>query len=144
GRQGFGPVKLIKNKPVYASDWERKAHALLSLAKRANVFNMDEYRHAVERMEPRHYMTALYYERMLLACITLCTEKGYVSLEELERKIGKKIPVSLPAKGGRTSAPDARSFKVGDEVLIRDEDVEGHHRLPGYARGKRGVIVSAY
>ena len=29
----------------------------------SGIFNMDEYRHAIERMEPRHYLAAPYYER---------------------------------------------------------------------------------
>jgi nitrile hydratase subunit beta len=37
-------------------------NALYSLAVRHGVFNMDEYRHAIERMEPRHYLAASYYE----------------------------------------------------------------------------------
>jgi hypothetical protein len=52
---------------------------------RSGLFNMDEYRHAIERMEPRHYLAASYYERSLTALATLCVEKGVVTREELER-----------------------------------------------------------
>jgi len=67
----FGP-----NAPVYHQDWERRVNALYSLAVRQGVFNMDEYRHAIERMEPRHYLAASYYERSLTGLATLCVEKG--------------------------------------------------------------------
>jgi len=33
------------------------------MAVRRGIFNMDEYRHAIERMSPRHYLSASCYER---------------------------------------------------------------------------------
>ena len=54
GRQGFGRVRYAPDAPVFHADWERRANALYGLAVRLGVFTMDEYRHAIERMEPRH------------------------------------------------------------------------------------------
>jgi nitrile hydratase subunit beta len=36
-------------------------------ALRNHIYNMDEQRHAIERMEPRHYVAAAYFERHLTA-----------------------------------------------------------------------------
>jgi Nitrile hydratase beta subunit, N-terminal len=45
---------------------------------------MDEFRHAIERMTPRHYISAPYFERYLTAIATLLIEKGIATGEELE------------------------------------------------------------
>src|SRR5262249_54887585 len=37
---------------------------------------------------------------------------------------------------------DQARFAVGDHVLTRNLNPHGHTRLPRYARGKRGVIVT--
>jgi nitrile hydratase len=105
------------------------------------VFNMDEYRHAIERMEPRHYMAAGYYERTLTSLATLCVEKGVVTLEELERRAGGAFPLALPSAAGRPNAPDREVFAPGDRVTVRSDLVPGHARMPGYIRGKQGVVV---
>jgi hypothetical protein len=65
GRQGFGRVRYTLNAPAFHATWEVRANALYAHAVRRGVFNMDEYRHAIERMEPRHYLGAGYYERTL-------------------------------------------------------------------------------
>jgi hypothetical protein len=76
GRQGFGRVRYTLDAPAFHASWEVRANALYAHAVRRGVFNMDEYRHAIERMEPRHYLGASYYERTLTSLATLCVEKG--------------------------------------------------------------------
>jgi nitrile hydratase len=49
-------------------------------------FNVDEFRHAIERMEPKHYLESSYYEHWLTAVETLLLEKGALSRAELERR----------------------------------------------------------
>lgn len=134
GKQGFGPVR-------YASSREPRANALYSLGVRLGLVNMDEYRHAIELMEPRHYLAASYYERSLTGFATLCVEKGIVSQEELERLAGGSFPLSVPSAEGRLNAIPRESFAVGDNVRVTNEFVSGHVRMPGYIRGKTGVVV---
>ena len=76
GKQGFGPVRYGAGKAVFKAPWEKRANALYSLGIRLGIMNMDEYRHAIERMEPRHYLAAGYYERSLTGFATLCVERG--------------------------------------------------------------------
>ena len=64
GKQGFGKVRHSPVAKAFHAPWEKRANALYSLAVKAGIFNMDEYRHAIERMEPRHYLSAGYYERI--------------------------------------------------------------------------------
>jgi nitrile hydratase len=103
---------------------------------------MDEYRHAIERMEPRHYLAASYYERSLTSLLTLCIEKGVVTQDELERRAGGAIPLSAPSALGRSNAAARQRFTAGDRVRVKLDAVPGHIRMPGYIRGKEGVVVS--
>jgi nitrile hydratase len=103
---------------------------------------MDEYRHAIERMEPRHYMSASYYERTFTAVASLCVERGLFTSEELSAAAGFPIALSLPSQPGRIAPSDLPAIEVGDRVRVKDEFVPGHIRMPGYIRGKTGVVVS--
>ena len=96
GQQGFGPVEHRADAAVFHEDWEKRINALYGVAVRAGIFNMDEYRHAIERMEPRHYMSAGYYERTLTSLATLCVEKGVLNLSDLEQRAGGRFPLALP------------------------------------------------
>ena len=142
GKQGFGPVRHSPNAKAFHEPWEIRANALYSLAVRLGVFNMDEYRHAIERMEPRHYLSAGYYERSLTSLATLLVEKGLVTREELERLAGGSFPLSLPSVAGRANVAGRARFQAGDRVRTRSDAVPGHVRLPAYVRGHIGVVVS--
>ena len=142
GRQGFGPVRYTRDAPAFHADWEVRVNSLYAFAVRRGIFNMDEYRHAIERMEPRHYLAASYYERSLTSLATLLVEKGIVTREELEARAGGHFPLAAPSAPGRTNAPSRERFNPGDRVTVRAHYVPGHIRMPGYIRGKTGVVVS--
>ena len=142
GKQGFGPVRHSPKAMVFHAPWERRVNALLALAVKHGLLNMDEYRHAIERMEPRQYLSAGYYERSMTGLATLCVEKGLVTREELERSAGGAFPLSRPSAPGRTNAAGRARFQPGDRVRVKSDFVPGHIRMPGYIRGKIGVVVS--
>ena len=142
GKQGFGPVRFTENAQAFHARWEVRANTLYGFAVRQGIFNMDEYRHAIERMEPRHYLTASYYERSLTSLATLCVEKGVVTREELEQRAGGSFPLAAPIGPGRANVAARERFKPGDRVRVRLDYVPGHVRMPGYIRGKVGTVVS--
>jgi nitrile hydratase beta subunit len=142
GRQGFGRVRYTLDAQAFHHPWEVRANALYAFAVRSGIFNMDEYRHAIERMEPRHYLSASYYERSLTSLATLCVEKGIVTREELERLAGGAFPLALPSAPGRGNAAERERFKPGDRVRVKTDHVPGHVRMPAYIRGKVGTVVS--
>ena len=94
-------------------------------AVRLGIFNMDEYRHAIERMEPRHYLSASYYERSLTSLATLCVEKGILTQEELERRAQGAFPLSMPSAPGRSNVATRERFKPGDTVRVRSRPHPG-------------------
>ncbi|HZQ63429.1 MAG TPA: nitrile hydratase subunit beta [Casimicrobiaceae bacterium] len=141
GKQGFGPIRYTLDAAPFHAPWEVRANSLYALAVRRGLINMDEYRHAIERMEPRHYLSASYYERSLTGLATLCVEKGIVTRAELETMAQGEFPLAGPAAAGRTNAAEREHYRPGDRVRVKDEYVPGHVRMPGYIRGKTGVVV---
>ena len=144
GMGGFGPVEVERDEPTFHERWEALAFALNSLGIVVlKAYNVDEYRHAVERMDPAHYLTASYYERMLTGVASLLVEKGLVTRTELEVRAGGAFPLARPAEAQRSGdvAPHKAHFAVGAPVRVRDVHPRGHTRAPRYVRGKRGVIV---
>ena len=142
GRQGFGRVRHAPDAHVFHAPWEKRVNALLALAVREGLVNLDEYRHAIERMEPRHYLGASYYERSMTGLATLCVEKGLVTRDELDRLAGGRFPLSGESAPGRPNAARRQAFAPGDRVRVKNEFVPGHVRMPAYIRGKTGVVVS--
>jgi nitrile hydratase len=134
-------VRYTLDAPAFHAAWEVRANSLYAFAVRQGIFNMDEYRHAIERMEPRHYLTASYYERSLTSLATLCVEKGVFTREELERRAQGHVPLAAPSAPGRTNVAAPEHLKIGDRVRVRHDSVPGHMRMPGYIRGKVGVVV---
>jgi nitrile hydratase len=77
GQTGFGPVPAGDDGgPPFAADWEARVYALATMLRRRGVFNSDELRDAIERLPPREYLAASYYERWLGALELLAEEKG--------------------------------------------------------------------
>ncbi|WP_205625002.1 SH3-like domain-containing protein [Geminicoccus roseus] len=93
GLHGFGPVVRENDEPVFHADWERTTFGLLEMLAFEGHCNIDEARHAIERMGPS-YLTTSYYEHWLAAIETLCVEKGLFTPEELDRTVA-----ALQAKG---------------------------------------------
>lgn len=140
GREGFGPVDPKQNQ-AFKHPWEVQVHAIGASMLTKGWWNADEQRHAIERMDARHYVRASYYERQLTAFTTLLIEKGLASREELEAAAGGPVAVSLPSKPGRTSAVGPW-LPVGTRVRVKAEFPSGHTRFPAYVRGKCGIIVA--
>ena len=142
GKQGFGRIRHSPKAQVFHAPWEKRVNAMVALAVKRGIFNMDEYRHAIERMEPRHYLGASYYERSLTGLATLLVEKGIVTHEELERNADARFPISGPSAPGRPNAPARSRFEPGDRVRVKEDFVPGHVRMPAYIRGRTGVVVA--
>lgn len=156
GMTCFGPVQREDDEPVFHADWERRVLAL-SNATMGYVGPPDRFRHAIERMDPVHYLTTSYYEHWLAGLETLLQELGYATEEELASGRAVDTPeMSRPPPDPdmveafiRTGAPTTRdegrlepAFEVGEEVRARNMTVAGHTRLARYVRGKTGVITA--
>lgn len=163
GRQGFGPVVPERDEPAFHERWEAIVFATVPVARQAGaVRNVDQFRHAIERIDPRAYLDHGYYGRWLGGLETLLVEAGVLSTQEidaaaLERgaRAGDLVaarpnptPDAVPYLPARVEAQrpvaDAPRFAVGDRVRARSHGVDGHTRLPGYARGRVGTVSAAH
>jgi nitrile hydratase len=160
GMQGFGPVEREENEPVFHAAWEAAVLAMQRAGGARGLFNIDEFRHGIERMAPAHYLRATYYEKWLDGVTRLLVEKGVVGAAELAERLAffeqrpdapatEPLTVPLPPRPPANAkwAQDvvretgvAPRFTPGDPVRTREMHPHGHTRLPRYARGKRGVI----
>ena len=83
GMQGFGPVEQEADEPPFHSDWEAHVFALNRALIGRGVYNLDEFRDAIERMPPQQYLASSYYEKWFHAVTTLLVEKGVLSAQEV-------------------------------------------------------------
>ncbi len=154
GRDGFGPVVVERDEPVFHAPWERTARALV-IAVVAHVPNPSggTMRHSIERLDPALYLTTSYYEHWLMGAATMAVEAGIVTAAELEERAGGAFPFSRPvhpeaiAEAAAVAAEAAEAggarFAVGSRVRVRRWHPRGHTRCPGYVMGRMGVITRA-
>jgi nitrile hydratase len=160
GMHGFGKVERDDHEGRFAADWEAAVVAIMRGGRRAGLFNIDEFRHGIERMPPARYLTLSYFERWLDGLTRLLVEKGVVDPAVLEARArffaahpdtpataareSRPLGPSAPRPGERwpptreETAPPR--FAPGARVLTRVFHPRGHTRLARYARGKRGVV----
>jgi nitrile hydratase subunit beta len=145
GMQGFGHVAHSPAEPVFHEPWQPAARALLMAVAGAADVSGGEFRHAIERMDPGHYLTSDYYEHWLTAAATLAVEHGYVTRAELEARAGGRYPLSGPVRAPQIADPgpgvDEPRFGVGERVRVREWHSPGHTRCPRYVRGRTGTVV---
>jgi nitrile hydratase beta subunit len=160
GMHGFGPVEREENEPPFHAPWEAAVVAIMQATRQgAGLYNIDEFRHGIERMEPAHYLASSYFEHWLDGIARILIEKGVIDPRELDTRTAfflerPGVPATAAlARSPRESAPGKREpatsfreptapprFTVGAVVVTRHMHPSGHTRLPRYARGKRGVI----
>ena len=167
GMQGAGPIAPENDEPVFHAQWEKDVFAIRIASSGQGLYNIDEFRHAIERMQWAHYLESSYYEHWLTAMETLLSEKGIISKEELEARVKQvkehpEVMANFPAsnspsqlagrvekivrEGGSTKRETGQAprFKPGDKIAARNIHPSGHTRLPRYIRGKRGAIEKVH
>ena len=145
GMEGFGAVRVEPDEAPFRQTWEARTFAVAGGALVAGGFNTPMFRHAIERMDPGHYLTSSYYEHWLTAVATLLVEAGTITRAELEAHAGA-FPLSHLAAVGAADVDEVTPreeprFAVGEAVRVRDVQFAGHTRCPRYVRGRRGVVV---
>jgi len=164
GMQGFGPVEREEDEPVFHAAWEPAVLAMMRAGGARGLYNIDEFRHGIERMNPSDYLRVTYYEKWLDGITRVLVEKGVVGEDELRARtaffverpdapataaLAAPLPERAPSNPGwvqdaiREHGPAPR-FAVGAAVVTRSFHPWGHTRLPRYARGKRGTIARCH
>ena len=65
GMQGFGPIPIEADEPIFHADWEAKALALRMATGAWGKWNIDAGRHSIERFASAEYLALSYYERWI-------------------------------------------------------------------------------
>ena len=88
GRTGFGPIDRTEHETL---PWEWRAIGLLqSISGRGKrIIRTDELRRAIESLEPDQYRGLGYYERWVAAIERLLVEKGVLTSEEIDGRMGQ-------------------------------------------------------
>lgn len=162
GTDGMGPIEQEEDEPYFHEEWEEKVFGMLPLTMGQEMYNLDEFRHAIERMEAAHYLSSSYYEHWLSAMETLLVENGVISEEELQKRLEKVenaenpeevIPerkdqeltetmLELIESGASTMRENGEpKFEEGDKVRVKNIHPEGHTRCPQYVRRAEGTIA---
>lgn len=81
GVPGFGAIVTNDDGQPFHHEWEARVLAINRTLLERGVYTLDEFRYAVERMEPEQYHAASYYERWLEAIEALLAAKGVLSDE---------------------------------------------------------------
>ncbi len=165
GSDGFGPIPIEPHEPVFHEDWEARMRAIDALVTRRGIYNVDETRHAIERINPVYYLGSSYYQIWLLRMEALLIEKGVLTKEELEgrmKELTPDPPVShlqpfrklmsytasaqrnriIPGMSGSECKEGVKQPKYsrGDRVRVKVSSPLGHTRVPRYVRGREGII----
>jgi hypothetical protein len=65
GMHGLGRVDVEANEPVFHNPWEKTIFGTMVATMGQGMYNLDEFRHGIEVMNPANYLTSSYYEHWL-------------------------------------------------------------------------------
>jgi nitrile hydratase beta subunit len=152
GQEGHGAVHPEPEGELFHATWESRVLALTLAAGATGLWNIDTSRSARETLAD--YRDLSYYQIWLAGLEKLLVQSGAVQADEIAqgRALRPGLTLSKVLRAGQVAAvlahgaPTARNpggparYALGQRVRTRDALPQHHTRLPGYARGKRGVI----
>ena len=140
GMDGFTLPERGPNEPSLKYDWE-------ALVFGANIaldspWSLDEMRFTTESMPPDLYISTPYFGRWLWSIEKLVAKYGLATEEELRNPDGPMGAVEdfQPFTRDEIDQAIPPKFRVGDDVIVKNEHSTGHTRVPRYVRGRRGTI----
>ena len=101
---GFGPVERSPDPPTLVR-WESIVLAMRRDTQAAGAYNGDEFRHAIEHMDPVHYLESSYFEHWLDGLTRLLTETGRLTEDVLEARAASLALRTDPLKVSATAPP---------------------------------------
>ncbi|MFB6281707.1 MAG: nitrile hydratase subunit beta [Haloferacaceae archaeon] len=147
GMHGFGDVP--RDPAAFHADWERTILAIDRALKAQGVYNGDQKRHAIERMDPQRYLDG-YFERWVAAVETLLAETGTLDPDRIDARAAALADAAAAGGADRTALDalpaadaDADAAAVADRALAEFRAPAAHDRAPQEPRFEPGdrVIV---
>ena len=156
GQQGHGAVVPEPKHELFHAAWEQRAFALTVAMGATRTWNLDMSRAARETLPA--YATLSYYEIWIAGLQQLLQERGMLDDAEIAaaRALLPSVAVARVLAAADVAAvlvagaPTARSttqaprWHAGDSVRAVSGASNHHTRLPGYVRGKCGVIERSH
>jgi nitrile hydratase beta subunit len=152
GEDGHGAVHPEPEGELFHAAWEPRVLALTVAMGATGLWNIDMSRAARETLAD--YRELRYYQIWLAGMERLLQQTGAVHADEIAQ--GRMLRAAVPtpkvlradrvaavlARGAPTSRqpPGPARYSLGQWVRTTSAVPPHHTRLPGYARGKRGVI----
>ncbi len=155
GKEGFGPIPIGDDAP-FAHDWEERMWAMSRTGILPPGTTIDWFRHGVELLPPKDYLTYAYFNKWCTNYFMLQIDAGITEFDEILSGHAKHPGPPAPVLGldevleanrrantdFSSDAPAPPRFAVGDEVRTRSRMHSGHTRLPAYARAATGTVIA--
>jgi nitrile hydratase beta subunit len=152
GEAGHGAVHPEPEGELFHAAWEPRVLALTVAMGASGLWNIDMSRAARETLPD--YRQLRYYQIWLAAMEKLLLQTGAAHADEIAqgRMLRGAVPTPNVLRADRVAAVLARGaptsrqpqgparYSLGQPVRTTSAVPQHHTRLPGYARGKRGVI----
>lgn len=158
GRQGFGRVEADESEDeLFHHDWEARTYGMVRAMTRAPDWNIDWFRFCRELIPPADYLTRPYYDQWLQAYSAMMINSGLLTMNEVLKghadapASGVRPPMTAQyiRETGRKQAMNAErpgtakpKFTEGDAVATQQVGSAHHTRLPGYLRGRTGIVTA--
>lgn len=154
GTHGMGRIDREAHEPVFHAAWEGRVRAMYTAMSAWRTWNLDAFRHAIERIAPARYLAMTYYEKWFTGLVDLIVQAGLATQGEIESGRAaagpsKVTPALTPQRAAEASLrrPHVRRdtgaparFRAGQPVRARNIHPTGHTRLPRYVRGRSGTV----
>jgi len=152
GMQGLGELRYERSEAMFHAPWEGRVHAMTTALGAYGKWR--GMRPQIESIPAADYLRMSYYERWLTALSARIVESGLATRAEIESgRADPGSPKSTPA----LTAEEARDrlfvppraeldvdvparFAIGQRVRGRNYRPTTHTRMPGYTRGRVGVV----
>jgi nitrile hydratase len=162
GRHGFGKIdvgdlSVDAEEVQYTAPYECRVRSMVNAVTPAPDWNIDWFRHCRELIDPVDYLTRPYFDQWVQTYSAMLVNSGWATVDEVVS--GKSASGSIDGVRPPTTAEQARAavlkarcfdaevsekpmFADGDTVLTITTVPTTHTRLPAYARGRRGTVIS--
>ncbi len=87
GALGFGPVPIEQDEPVWHAPWEGTVVAGILATIGAGLYNVDQFREAIDDLDPLPYIGLGYYRRWLYTLEANCVRAGAFTPEQVEERL---------------------------------------------------------
>ncbi|BBX68658.1 nitrile hydratase subunit beta [Mycolicibacterium psychrotolerans] len=158
GAEGWGRVpRPIADEPTFPEKWQGRAFAMALLATQAAGWNLDAFRHALERLTRSAYLDDGYFGRWLNGAELILTDSGLLAESAVRARAANLRGAQAPepsdpvparpkrqpsAPGQLRTVPVPPAFALGAGVRTKKASSPGHTRLPRYVRGHVGVVTA--